>query len=222
MLHVCCWWWGDKYGADHIDKLAAGVDRHLKQPFEWHVFQPGPEDQHLTKINGCFARLRMFDPKWREKKAIGPDDRLVCMDLDSIVTGPLDPLFDRDEPFLILRGANASNPCPYNGSLMMTRSNYRPDVWTDFSPSAALAIRFHDYPDDQGWLWHKIPVAPGWMAGRESGVYAFHKPGWPRTGKNGDGDADALPKGARLVVFPGWRDPSLFTKLDWVREHWRA
>lgn len=214
MLHVSCWLWGDKYGDDHVDRLAAGVARHLRQPYQWRVFSPQSEDIPLTKIVGCFARLRMFDPRWQAHQRMVPGDRLVTLDLDSVVTGPLDPLFDREEPFLILQGANASNPCPFNGSLQMVEAGYRPDVWTDFSLEAARTIEYHEFPDDQGWLWHKLPNAAGWTAGSTSGVYAFRKPGWPKGGDH------VLPKDARLVVFPGWRDPSLFTKLPWVRDNW--
>ena len=216
MLHVCCWHWGQKYGVEYIDRLRAGVGRNLKQPYRWSVFRPERGDDHLVLAKGCFARLRMFDPDWQMRQGIGSGERLVCLDLDSVVTGSLDPLFDRPEPFLILQGANASNPCPYNGSIMMLRGGYRPDVWSDFSLEAAAAtMPYYGFPDDQGWLAHKIPDAAGWAVGAESGIYAFQKPGWPSRGT-------ALPADARLVVFPGYRDPSLFTKLPWVQQHWKV
>jgi len=50
--------------------------------------------------------------------------------------------------------------------------------------------------------------------GPADGVYGFHKPGWPK--------GEALPKNARIVAFPGWRDPVGFRHLDWVKQHWRA
>jgi hypothetical protein len=68
-------------------------------------------------VPGCFARSALFDPEWQARHGIEPGDRFVCLDLDLIVTGPLDGLFDRPEPFAILQGVNASNPCPYNGSV---------------------------------------------------------------------------------------------------------
>lgn len=212
MLHVCCWHWGQKYGVEYIDRLRAGVGRNLKQPYRWSVFRPERGDDHLVLAKGCFARLRMFDADWQMRQGIGSGERLVCLDLDSVVTGPLDPLFDRPEPFVILQGANSSNPCPFNGSVMMLRGGYRPDIWSDFSLEAANTIPYYQFPDDQGWLAHKLPDAAGWMAGKESGIYALGKPGWPG-GKE-------LPADARLVVFPGYRDPSLFTKLPWVQQHW--
>lgn len=212
-LTICTWVWGTKYGPHYLAKLSAALRRNVEQPFEFVVFSPQPQDAHLIDKPGCFARLRMFDPEWQ--KAIGLEGRLVCLDLDLVITGPLDELFDRPEPFVILQGANASNPCPFNGSVMMLRAGAHPEVWSDFNVNEARRIPFFEYPDDQGWLAHKVPDAAGWKAGPESGVYAFQKPGWPAR-------SEALPKDARIVAFPGWRDPHLFTHLDWVRRHWRA
>ncbi len=172
-------------------------------------------DLPLTKIKGCFARLRMFDPLYQENIEIvahSKIDRIVCMDLDTVITGPLDPLFDRDETFLILQGANAANPCPFNGSLMMLRAGHHSEVWSDFSLEKARAVPFYEFPDDQGWIHHMLPNAAGWKVGAESGVYAFQKPGWPK--------GDDLPADARMVVFPGWRSPEKFKHLKWIKENW--
>jgi hypothetical protein len=206
--------WGTKYGPEYVERLRAGVARHLRQPYRWEVFAPEPEDMPLTERPGCLARLRMFSPAWQAKHGIEPGDRLVCMDLDSIVTGPLDHLFDRPEPFVILQGANSSNPCPYNGSLILMRGGAHSEVWARFTPKEAAKATIYEFFDDQAFYWHIIPNAAGWKAGKESGVYAFRKRSWPSK-------SDDLPPGASLVAFPGWRDPSKFTHLPWVQEHWR-
>ena len=210
-LNVVVFRWGNKYGSEYVERLKAGFRRHLQQEFKFCVMAPEAEDEYLTEIPGCFCRLRMWDPVWQEKH--GLSGRIVCVDLDVVITGPLDDLFNRPEEFVILQGANSANPCPYNGSLMMLRAGTRPDVWHDFSLEAAKKAPYYEFPDDQGWLWHKIPDAAGWKAGAESGVYAFQKRAWPK--------GTDLPKDAKMVVFPGWRDPSKFTHLPWIRENWR-
>lgn len=210
-LVISTWTWGSKYNAEYRDRLAAGVARHLSQPHEFRIFEPEPEDRHLTEIPGCFARLRAFDPDWQARQGLAPGDRLVCLDLDLIITGSLDGLFDRPEPFGILQGVNASNPGKFNGSVWWTAAGYRPDVWSDFSLEAAAKVPHFEFPDDQAWLEAKLPDAAA--IGPADGVYGFCKPGWPK--------GHALPKNARIVAFPGWRDPVGFTHLDWVKEHWR-
>ena len=211
-LIVGTWTWGSKYPRHYIERLAASVSRNLAQDHRFMVFRPLEVDEYLTAIPGCFARLRMFDPMWQMVHGIRPGDRLVCMDLDLIVTGQIDPLFDRPDDFCILQGINAANPCRCNGSLWMLRAGYRPDVWGDFSLETVKSVPYYDFPDDEGWFEHKIPNAGAW--GPRDGVYAFKKPGWPR--------GEEKPPHARVVAFPGWRDPSMFEHLEWVRNHWRV
>jgi len=225
-LFVVTYAWGSKYGPEYVNRLAAGVQRHLKQPHQFVVItdaipeRPLPglcwlipdQDRHLLRIPGCFARLRLFDSAYQAMYFVDPSDRVVCLDLDLIVTGPLDPLFDRPEPFVIFAGANASNPCPYNGSVFMLRAGSHPEIWRDFSLDAAAKVPFDSFPDDQAWFAAKLPDAATWRVGGSSGIFAFQKPAWP--------GGDRLPLSARIVAFPGKRDPSQFTRLQWVRRHW--
>lgn len=230
MFAFVTWLWGEKYPVDDVYKLHAALRRNYSQPFrfvcvtdqldgepeveerrngaiEFHAIRN--EDLYLTKLQGCFARLRAFDPAWQRDLRLSV---FVNIDLDCVVTGPLDPLFPIDGTFMILQGANSANPCPYNGSMMLIRAGVHPQLWTEFSVAAAKETPFHEFPDDQGWIADKIKGADGWKAGQD-GVYAFHKPGWP--------GGDALPRDARVVFFPGSRSPEKFRHLDWIKAHWR-
>lgn len=225
-LTICTWLWGNKYSTVDVAKLVHGLQRHLKQHYRFFVVTDKPGewskdlvgvtallpilDKNLLRFKGCLARLRMFDPDWQASLV---SDRIVCIDLDTVIVGPLDPLFDRPEPFVILQKVHSGNPCPYNGSLWMLRAGYRPDVWKSFSLEAADKIPRYEFPDDQGWMAHKIPGAAAWTPS-DDGVYAFEKPGWPKDGK--------LPHDARMVVFPGWRSPQQFKHLPWIKKNWIA
>lgn len=206
MLHICTWSWGDKYGPEYLTKLRSSLARNIEQPYRFLVIKP----ESLTQ--GCFCRLQMFDPAWQAERGVRPGDRLVQIDVDSIITGPLDPLFDRPGPFVILQGGNYQ-PCRFNGALWMQRAGAHPEIWSEFSLEAAAKIPFHEFPDDQGWLWHHLPDAPGWQTGPSSGCYVYQKPGWT-TGEK-------LPEGARFVTFAGKRRPDAIRHLDWVRGNWR-
>jgi hypothetical protein len=222
-LTITTWLWGTKYDQSDVAKLYGGLKRNLKQPFRFILFSSQPynlpkaerypipiRDMELTYVPGCFARLRMFDPEFQAAHRI--NGRLVCIDLDTVLTGNLDPLFDRSEPFVILQGANSLNPCPYTGALMMLRTGAYPQLWSDFNIATVAQIPFHEFPDDQGWIHFKVPDAAGWKAGK-NGVYAFCKPGWP--------SGTYLPRDARLVTFNGWRSPKEFSRsCDWIRKYW--
>ena len=212
MLTVLTWRWGSKYGPEYVDRLRKGVTKHLSMPHRFLcVGEDIPiEDPHLLEVrDGCYARLRMFDPHWQVRNGI---DRLICLDLDMVVTGPLHPLFDRPDPFMILHGGHF-NPCPFNGSVMMINRGARPEVWNDFSIEKAerVATRGGEWRgSDQTWIADVAPDASGWSW--RDGIFAWQKPGWPK--------GEGLPSTARLVAFPGKVDPSQLRKVPWVKEHW--
>ena len=223
-LDVITWMWGDKYGCRDIVRLYKSVQSNLNAPHNFHVFSE-PIFKHLSDAYGikthgiadlhlmnrsCFCRLRMFDPNWQRHN--GLHGTIVSLDLDVVITGTLDPLFTTAETFMILQGANAANPNPFNASVMLLQAGYHAEVWNDFSVEKAAKVPFHEFPDDQGWIWHKLPLAAGWKVGR-SGIYAFQKPGWPKGN-------DALPIDARIVSFIGRRKPEQYTTLPWVKKFW--
>lgn len=221
-LTIVTWMWGGRFGASDVRKLRDSVRRNLRRPHRFLCVTdadvPGVEtavlkDPGLTRMPGCFARLRLFDDVWQ--RDLGVTGRIAQVDLDTVVVGELDPVFDRDEPFVIMSGANASNPCPFNGALQMLDAGYRPDVWDDFTLDAAKRVPYYAFPDDQGWLHHKVPDAATWVVGPEHGVYVFKKPGWPEGLPEGE-----IPEDARLVTFIN-RTPAMYSSQVWVRENWR-
>lgn len=170
------------------------------------------DGKYLNKL-GCLVRMRMFDEKWQRRINLLPRDRVVNIDVDCVITGPLDDLFNRDDEFTIMQGFNSTNPCPFNGSLWMFRAGERHDVWEDFSIDAhkKFNVPIHAIADDQGWLHYKFPEAKAYTP--QDGIYAFKKKTWT-TGLE-------LPKEARIVAFPG-RNPAKYSELKWVRENWTS
>ena len=199
MITIVTWCWGRKYSKEDVERLRIGIDRHLVQPHRFicmsdrviDSYSKPILDSELLREPGCLARVRLFDPEFQE--VIGVSDKIVNIDLDVVVTGSLDKLFERDESFVILSGVNASNPCPFNGSIFMLRKGVHPEVWNDFSLDKIKNIPYFIFPDDQAWFHHKLPNAATWTV--KDGIYAFEKPGWPK-------GTQELPTDARLVVFP--------------------
>jgi hypothetical protein len=206
-LAFITWFWGSKFPPADICKLADGVRRNFFSPYRFIVFTdrrydlPEPIEQvPLEDVDlvgrGCFCRLRMFD-------------------LDDVITGPINEIFHNSEKFMILQGVNAVNPNPFNCSVTMLRAGNYPEVWQDFTLEKAEQVQFHEFPDDQGWIWHKLPNAKGWKVGETSGIYGFQKPGWI-------GPGHYLPRNARIVAFIGRRKPFMYDQLTWVKQHWRT
>lgn len=225
MIHIVSWFWGHKYSPVYIPKLRDALKRNIHQPYTFNVASKGAwlqgsgwnawsiADWHLLKEPGCIVRIRMFDWKWLECHGVNKGDKVVNLDIDSVVVANLDPLFDkydRYDSFAILQGINTTNPNPYNGSLWMFTAGEHRDVWEDFSLEALHQVPKHSIYDDQAWLWHKLPNANGF--GPDDGVYGYKKKFWPK--------GTDLPENARLVVFPGKRSPHRLDYVDWVVKHW--
>lgn len=222
MLTVVTWLWGEKYSNDYVEKLRSGVARNIKRRHRFLAVTdrslPGIETAPIRRTDllevhdGCYVRLQMFDKDWREGHGI---EELLCLDLDLVVTGKIDDLLPRAGTFKILKGGHF-NPCPFNGSVMYLGPDAPQQIWDRFNIEDANRAAFIDNAHrgtDQTWIAHVAPLADHWVVGPASGIWAFGKPPWPRTA--------ALPSGARIVAFPGRRDPSRLTSIQWIRDAWR-
>lgn len=160
----------------------------------------------------CYRRLKVFAPDAGE--VFG--ERLVSIDLDTVVVGDLTPLFDRPEDFVIWGESDFPHTTPYCGSLWMLRTGTRPQVWTAFDPktSPQQAWNAGCRGSDQGWLSYILGKGEATWT-RMDGVYSFrkHVSRLPYA---------ALPGDARLVSFHGKVDPwsPRAMNIPWVREHY--
>jgi len=227
-VNVITWIWGSKYHQRDVARLARRVRKNLTLDHTFHVFTSGSTDGYASMgvvahriadpelcARNCFCRLRMFDPDWqRDNKLSG---WIVSLDLDLVIVRSLDEvLAPSDQDFKILTGVNSTNPNPLNGSMMALRAGTHEGVWRYFSPYAANQIKYHEFPDDQGWIWSQMPNASGWQGGKE-GVYAFHKPGWPGFPQE---STYVMPTDARVIAFVGRRKPGMYLQLPWVKKYW--
>lgn len=162
--------------------LPPNVER-IDPPGEFEEVQPvwGP-----TRPN-CFRRLSMF----RRDAAKIFGKRFVCMDLDCVIGGPLDPLFDRPEDLVLFKGTAPTRP--YNGSMMLIKAGCRPHVYEDFDQVGATLSGQRFVGSDQAWLAHSL----GWNEAtwdERDGVY-FWRYNWSNKLK------------PRVLFFPGKRKP---------------
>lgn len=243
MLDVICWKWKpnpgyrSKFSVDTVNVLRRMVARNLSMPHRfscitddskgidpevrviplWNDFSnvPSPSGAHNPS---CYRRLRMFAPDAVE--LIG--ERIVSMDLDTVITGSLDPLFDRPEDFVIWGGQSVQPKQKilfnwYNGSLMMLRAGTRTQVWDKFDPkrSPMEAHRANSRGSDQGWITYCLGKGEAIWTDKD-GVLSYRS----HIAVNGN----RLPPGARVVNFHGRNDPwnsEIYSRCTWIREHYR-
>jgi hypothetical protein len=206
------------------------VDRWLDMPSELVCITDDPE--------GIDGGVRIV-PMWRDNFEHGRDwhrvkifaeemadligPRFVSMDLDTVICGRLDPLFDHDAPFKAWHDPNRDQYCT---ALFQMDAGAFPHVWETFDPAAALRLRqagiFGGY--DQAWVSYTLPGQPRWT--REDGVLSFRVDVLQNLPL-----ADALcagahipPRGGRIINFHGRynpRDPEVQQACPWIAEHWQ-
>jgi hypothetical protein len=224
------------YSADSVRLLQRMVERHLSAAHEFIVVTDVPEAfsrdfrikavpiDRTTHVPGtCYVRLHTFSPNAREQLG----DRILRLDLDTVITGNLDPLVDRGEDLVLwrnparwwmekqgLRYAHRKEH-PYgfwNGSMVLHCAGTMTRLWSEFDPQAPLAI------DDDQYLSAMLGSdVPYWD--QDDGVYRLEN-GHPRW--RGSGVTDALPENARVVFFPGGKKPWLpevISSAPWISQY---
>lgn len=234
-LSIVCWRWTppegyrSSYPPETVNVLRRSVTRHLSMPHRFICVTDDPKgldpevevipdfgdfarvaSPHGQKNPSCYRRIRAFAPDIDEY--FGP--RFVSMDLDTVITGPLDPLFDRPEDAWFWGETDPRSY--YNGSLFMLRSGARRKVWDEFDPATTprAAYRAGRFGSDQGAISYILGRGEKvWTTA--DGVYSFRK--HIATKHN------ALPANARIVNFHGRHDPWDYRsqQIPWVRAHWQ-
>lgn len=229
MLTLLTWFWKQDrsrvtYRAEHVNTWAAMIRRNITMPHRVACVTDIPEgiDPSIEIIappgdflditnpkwaNGkpqCYRRLSMF----RRDAAEIFGERIVCMDLDCVIGGSLDPLFDRKDDLVLFKGTSRTRP--YNGSMMLIRAGCRPQVFDDFNQAAALESGRKFCGSDQAWLMHKLgPREKVWD--ERDGVYWYGAP--YLKGRQAE---------PRILFFPGGMKPWVAALFDgFTRHHYR-
>lgn len=189
----------------------------LSDDVEW--LRTPAEAKELGKIGSpegmrfpsCYRRLWVFS---KEARILG--ERILCLDLDFVLTGNMDAVVDRDEDFVGWRPfRDWGKKLRFGGGQYLLTTGSRTHVWENFkgveSIQAARTAGFRG--SDQAWLSYCL-------AGREpywdnnTGLYSVRDLG----------PGLDLPADARLVQFNGrdkpW-DVARRGRPRWVVEHWR-
>lgn len=219
------------FAAEHVNVLFNMIDRHYTAPHRnicvtddavgikgtietvplWDDLADVPNPNGPKRNPSCYRRLKLFAPD--AGKQFG--ERIVVMDLDTVIVGDLSPLFARSDDFVIWGQTDYPKTQWYNGSLWMLKTGSRPKVWNDFLPSLSpgLASRAGKKGSDQGWFSYVLgPKEAVWTT--KDGVYSWRVHLSTRNWE--------LPADAKIVSFHGHTDPWSYyaQQVPWVRKHW--
>lgn len=164
---------GPKYNRSHVDRLESMVSQHMRQPYKFLCVEDSP-------FPGWWAKVSLFRPG----RFSG---RVLYLDLDVTVIGPLDDLADYPYPFAAIR--DYQYPLQINSSVMSWDAGVADCIYDDFTPD--VMDRLHG---DQNYIYEKInPVTfpKRWCPSYKANVLP--------TGK--------VQKDARVIVHHGFPKP---------------
>lgn len=191
-----------------VTRTPRGLDRSIRVIRPPGMFENVRLPTWGAKMPQCLRRLALFHP---DAASMFGAERFVSMDIDCIITGNLDPLWDHDCDFRMYRGTSKARP--YNGSMLQMTAGARPQVFTEFTPERAVEAGERFVGSDQAWISHIL----GWGEadwGKEHGVYWYSKA------------YRAPPPNMRLMFFPGrakpWDIAAFGHHNRWMGEAWGA
>lgn len=228
-LSIVTWLWkGNRgYRPEHVAVLAAMFRRHLNQPHRFICITDVEGDlgesvevmdmpESAAVLGGyttpegagfpsCYRRLWMFS---EEAKCLG--ERVMLVDIDVVLTGSVDHLFENEASFVGWRPRQTWGHGPrLGGGIYLLSPGTHREVLEEFegakSIAQARAAGFRG--SDQAWISYKLRGQVD-LWPHTAGIYSIRD-----AGRN-------LPGDACLVQFNGpvkpWQSP-----LRWVKKHWR-
>jgi hypothetical protein len=238
--------WGNRYGPEYVNRLASAVRRHTKEPVTVVCFtddgsgiDPSVEIHPIPEIDLPAAEKVTG---WRKLCLFRPDLPIeglgLFVDLDVVITGPLDDFFsfgdDHEIPIIhnwLPPHKTWFRPDPMigNSSVFRWRLNHCTFVWKQFLSEKDWAIA--NFRPPQSYLTYCIrPRMKFWPAEWVRSFKRHCRPVFPLNFLV----TPSLPSAARIIAFHGRPDPdeaavgykgkraNHFSKpAPWIDENWR-
>jgi hypothetical protein len=238
IVNVLCMKWGSKYPADYVNTLYSMVARNLRRPFRFVCLTedavglrteveafPLPElSVNLGGPERGWNKLAVFSEKLYDLKG-----KVLCLDLDLIITGSLDDLFDYPGDVMIIKDWIKKDGTG-NSSVYRFEIGAHPEVLAEFEESfESIKQR---YRNEQEYLSAKL---------MEKNALVYWPEHWCRSFKRHCikplsfflTRETEIPTDARIIVFHGAPDPHEaivgvsgkwyrhFKPASWITEYWR-
>lgn len=231
MINIVCVKWGNKYGAEYVNRLYAAVQRHTTKPHQFHCYTDdavGLNPNVITHalpagdLEGWWNKMYLFN----RDNGIAVGEQIFYIDLDTLITGNIDHIVNTVADRIVMLedfyyGIARSAGRIASGLMMWHHGDYH-YLWERFmrNPQQAIAsVRPHG---DQHYIAGQIDGCDFWQHLYPEQIVSFKV--HCRSG---------LPDTARIVCFHGTPNiPDSAAKINtsyiwtidpqpWVLDHWR-
>lgn len=203
MTTVVCLKVGTKYSAEYVNRLKNQVAKNTTVPYKFLCITDDSSGVNadciapITDLPGWWAKLSLFS-----QRAYGIQDKILYIDLDTIVVGNLDEMLEYQSHFCILR--DFVYPNTYGSGVFILKPGFVPHVWARFRPEFIPSLR----RGDQEWILRQCPELPTWPE-KWCVSYKLHA-------------KTSVPPEAKLVCFHGPPKPSEVPAGSWLDNYWRV
>lgn len=242
MINIVLWKWQQagngraSYSAEHVNVAASMLRRNIKLTSrivcitddaggitECETASLWGDCSNMANMSGnylpsCYRRLKLYDRSTQAELGITKGERIVSIDLDTIVTRSLDKLLKTEGRFVGWEMPGTHHPKVFNGSLQMFTAGDLQSIWSSFDPNrsprdAALA----GYRgSDQSWLSWKLVNQAGSVGLKYPDIASY--PSQMLIQKK-------RPEDSTMIFFHGkvkpWF-PEAKAETPWVSTYWRA
>lgn len=215
MLTVACVWVRGNvpYSSTYVARLASMVRRNLDRDCRIvcltdipRLVPKGVEAIRIVKPSGAgwWAKMQLFSPH------VGLKGRVLYLDLDTLVVGPLGPMVDYPEPFAL--APDAGNFQPRNGLSVVKRFNSSVMVWN----AKEQAELFHRWTPD---VMKRLHGDQDFIGEQCPGAATFPLAWVPRLSEIKD--EGVIPEAARVVLCKVPKNIEAAARWPWFAARWQ-
>jgi hypothetical protein len=168
-------------------------------------------------LPSCYRRLKLYDYETQRNMGIEKGDRIVSIDLDTVVTGNLKQVLETEGRFVGWKLFGTYHPEVYNGSFQMFTAGDLQHIWSEFNPVVS-PMETNDkgwQGSDQAWLSWKLIDKEG-STYIDYPILASYPLHCCQMG--------AFSAKHRLIFFHGrikpW-SPEALARTKWIERYWR-
>ena len=236
--YIFCMKWGTLYGPDYVNRLNSMVKRNLSYPFKMVCFTDNSEgiNEEIT----CYPIPEMNLPgglperMWKKLSTLksdlyGLEGTALFLDLDIVVVDKLDPFFDLEGDFIIIKDYRKQWRITGNSSVYRFKIGAHGYVFDDFLKDFENIRKRHrneqEYLtqaifDKQGIQYWPKEWCPSYKYDAISRIpFAFWK-------------KPTIPPGAKILIFHGEINPHkaieggfgkwyrYVRSAQWIKKYW--
>ena len=183
--HFVLWKWEPgtgverSYSARHVNHMAIAIKRAVPgmedrvrvicvtdDPTgisQCEIFPLWPDCGELTNatkahLPSCYRRLKLYDWKTQSEMGMEKGDRIIGLDLDTLVTGSLIEVIKKEGLYVGWKLPGLLHDEVYNGSFQMFSAGTLRGIWEEFDPDRSpQEAKLAGYMgSDQSWLSMKL------------------------------------------------------------------